>query len=675
MSKEIFQPRILLISQWPNVKNGEYELIEKIKQTGYKITVVDYFGFNVDTGECINRAELNNDYDYAISFHYDTPKFINIPTYLWVANPLEFMHLRGDYRNVLIHHLRSYDDYLYNGSNTLKSHIKNVVGKKWRDTGLDMFAACSSKVLHQPQKAIDKNSSTAHKLFYCGVNWERGSDSTGRAQGLLDILQEKKIADFYGPNKLGSISPWDGFISYKGEIPFDGISISRTMSDYGAVLAVSSPAHMKSHTSSSRVFEGIAAGVPVISDENPHVRHLFGDLVYYFRGNSEDERAESINQALNHIIEFPNDAVERVVKAQKLMVSQYCFEVCFERLLKHNNQTKEAESKTARKDPEQIDIFLFHHDLDPLAFGDSHAFQNASFVVSAATFVAESRKARVRIICCAENIPAEFSHDKLIDGLSIVSFKPEEITNFDWNKLRLGEKISILSKKSDAELITFFTQLDFPHYDYFAKSASWFAEKPNERENGIYVAGFFINDLTQKAPHSTTGTLRNNIPDSMYRWSQNSLAEHQLASLTFGRGALALLGNDQVSRFDSILTVAVIASAISNDLPVHRSRHILVRVQYGYFHRHYEAYARAAAKGFWSQQYDLVTNYNHELNALYDLLHESQIGVAIADQVSGHALSQIVPVDPAVHVVNRFINRLRPWYRMLKKTKRFFLIR
>lgn len=207
------------------------------------------------------------------------------------------------------------------------------------------------------------------------------------------------------------------------------------------------------------------------------------------------------------------------------------------------------------------------------------------------------------------------------------------------------------------------------------KSASWFAEKPNERINGIHVAGFFINDLTKKAPHGTTGTLRNNIPDSMYRWSQNSLAEHQLASLTFGRGAMELIGNDQVSSFDSILTVAVIASAISNDLPVHRSRHILVRVQYGYFQRHYDANARAAAKGFWSQHYDLVTNYNHELNALYDLLHESQIGVAIADQVSGHALSQVAPVDPAIHVVNQFINRLRPWYRMIKKTKRFLLIR
>lgn len=447
MSEQLSEPRILLISQWPNIKNGEYELIEKIKQTGYKITVVDYFGFNVDTGECINRAELNDDYDYAISFHYDTPKFINIPTYLWVANPLEFMHLRFDYRSVLIHHLRSYDDYLYNGSDTLKSHIKKVVGEKWSDTGLEMFAACSRAALNQPQQTTEKNSSTSQKIFYCGVNWERGSDRAGRAQGLLDILQEKKIADFYGPNKLESISPWDGFTSYKGEIPFDGISITRTMKDYGAVLAVSSPAHMKSHTSSSRVFEGIAAGVPVISDENPHVRHLFGDLVYYFRGNSEDERVESITQALNQIIEFPNEAAERVVKAQKLMESQYCFEICFERLLKYNNQSKTLESKTARKDSEQIDIFLFNHAPDSLAPGNGYAFPNAPFVVRAASFVAESRNARVRIICCAENIPAEFLLDKFPEGLSIVSFKPEEITSVDWNKLRLGEKISLLSKK------------------------------------------------------------------------------------------------------------------------------------------------------------------------------------------------------------------------------------
>ena len=74
-SQQPKNPRIVLISQWPKVKNAEYELIEKIRQTGFKIAVVDYFGFDVETDKCINDATFADEYDFAISFHYDTPKW------------------------------------------------------------------------------------------------------------------------------------------------------------------------------------------------------------------------------------------------------------------------------------------------------------------------------------------------------------------------------------------------------------------------------------------------------------------------------------------------------------------------------------------------------------------------------------------------------------------------
>ena len=666
MSSENIIPRILLISQWPNVKNGEFELIEKIKQTSYKITVVDYFGFDVDTGICLNNADIGDDYDFAISFHYDTPKFLNIPTYLWVANPLEFMHLRGDYRNVLIHHLRSYDDYLYNGSDTLKTHIKNIVGSEWRDSGLEMFPACARKEIAAP-RISNKNKDTTNKIFYCGVNWERGIDRAGRAQGLLDILQEKQASDFYGPDKLEGISPWEGFTSYKGEIPFDGVSMSRAMQDYGAVLAVSSPAHMKSHTSSSRVFEGIAAGVPVISDENAHVRHLFGDLVYYFKGDNEEEKAASILQALSDIINNPDDARDRVTRAQKLMDTRFCFEASYDRVMDKINHQRKAKVTSTLSASEQIDIFLFHHDPDTLASGCGNDFHNASYVIKAASFVAKTRGAQVRIICCGDNTSIDLLREKLPENVKIIQFKSEELTSGNWDRLRLGEKVALLSKKADADITVFFTQFDFPHFDYFSKSATWFADNKANCNNGLYLTGYFVNDLSQKAALGTVGIMRNNTPNAMYRWTQNSLAEHQLAMITFSRESLCLLNDEQVSRFDAILPVALIALAKSKDFCVYRSRHILLRVQCGYFSRHYEAYTRAAAKGFWSQHYDLVTNYNHELNALYDQLHESAIGIEIADKVSGHNFSSIAPIDPAIHVVNQFIGRLRPIYRWLKK--------
>ena len=664
-------PRILLISQWPNVKNGEYELIEKIKRTGYEIKVVDFFGFDVETGKCLNVANLQQEFDFAISFHYDTPKFLNIHTFLWVANPLEFMHLRGDYRSVLLHQLRSYDDYLYNGSELLKEHIKNVVGSEWIDTGLEMFPSCSLHELVPPKSTKKQDDEFSNKLFYCGVNWERGIDKAGRSQGLLDILQEKQIAEFYGPNNLEGINPWQGFSSYRGEIPFDGVSMMQVMRKYAAILAVSSPAHIKSKTSSSRVFEGVAAGVPVISDENPHVKHLFGDLVYYFKGDTEEERAQSILNALQEIIENPMAAHDKVARAQALMADRFCFEPCFDRIrasLKDNSHVS-ASSLVVKK---KIDVFLLEHDANSIASEDALNFLNLPYVVEAANHVAKLHNVCVRIIACGENIK---QISNLHSDVSLDEIQPLMLTDQDWGRLRLGEKVAILAEKSEGDFATFLTQFDYVTYDAFSKAMDWFERKVSQSQDGLYVGGFFVNDLEHKAPQGTVGILRNNISQGLYRWRQNSLAEHQFGSLFFSKGALRVLEHAKINRLDVLLPISIIVACLKDDLSVHRARHLTLRVQHGHFHRSYEANRRAAEKGFWAQHYDLVTNYNHELNALYDVHHESFLAREILDQISGYALPAQPPVDPAIHRVNGFITRLRPFYKAYTKVARFLKIK
>jgi len=668
MSKQVTAARILLISQWPNVKNGEYELIEKIKQTDYKIVVIDYFGFDVDSGECLNKANLRVDFDFAISFHYDTPKFINLPTYLWVANPLEFMHLRDDYKTVILPHLRSYDDYLYNGSDTLKGHIRNVVGNEWRDSTLEMFPACSLRTMIPP-KSLDKlEAESTHKVFYCGVNWERGTDQVGRAQDILDILQDKDAADFYGPDKLEGISPWEGFKSYKGEIPFDGVTMAQVMHKYGAVLAVSSPAHIKSRTSSSRVFEGLSAGVPVISDENYHVKKLFGDLVYYFKGDTEEHRAQSILEALRHINENPVEARDRVVRAQAIMAERYCFEPCFEKIISHVKKQCLTDAIASVDSIRHVDVFLVHHDPDPSSPGSGKKFHNAKHVIDAAIYTAEKLEIDVRITCCGGS-PVELDDLLLPPNVTWEHCDIQKLTAQNWDGLRLGEKVAMLGDKLTGDFTTFLTQFDFPNYDSFSKPIQWFDNEPKNRANAIYVGGFFVNDLTAKAPKGTLNILRNNASTSMYRWTQSSLAEHLLGTLFFARGSLELLAKEQVDRFDVLLPVSILASAAGRGYPIKRSRYILLRTQFGYFGPHYEAYGKAVEKGFWAQHYDLVTNYNHELNALYDIHHESAIACEIVNQVSGHALPLLLPIDPAVHMVNQFISRLRPIYRKLRTIK------
>lgn len=666
-------PRVLLISQWPHVKNGEYELIEKIRHTGYKISVVDFLGFDVDTGACVNSSDLSTEYDFAISFHYFTPKFLNIPTFLWVANPLEFMHLLPEYRDVTFHHLRAYDDYLYNGSNLLKAHIARVVGREWEDTGLVFFASCSRRILDKPPSGAE-NSTTSGKIFYCGVNWERGLDNVSRAQGLLDILQELQMAEFYGPKDLMGYNPWKGFTSYRGEIPFDGISMSRTMRQYGAVLAVSSPAHIKSRTSSSRVFEGFAAGVPVISDDNAHVRHLFGDLVYYFQGETPRERAESVLAALDHIRSNPAEATARVREAQAKISDQYCFETCLNAALQAVANTPvgraagPAIGSSARTTGPTIDVFLLHH--APFAPADEPVpvFRNVKHVLAAAATAVARRNATVRLLYDRSDSFLEPELGVARQGLEWKALTDDQLA--DWERLRLGEKVAVLARLSNADFTVFLTPSDFPHHDYFVKPLEWLHRHGVAGSPPLYVAGFFMNDLSTKAPAYPPAPLIKyiNACSTMYRWTPDSPNEHQTAQLFFSRTLRGVVDFDRLSRFDVLFPIAVLCEAMAKNVPVHRARHILLRTDTGYFCTYQKALSRAGETGYWTQHYELISHHVHELHALYDAYHENADVVALVDGINtAREIAASPPRRQKLPVRHRIRREFRRFFPILRR--------
>jgi len=657
-------PRVLVISQWPKIKNAEYELIEKMRKTGYAITVVDFLGFDVATGECINDVLLPDRYDFAISFHYDTPKFLNLRTFLWVANPLEFMHFQSTYRVNLIQHLRAYDDYLFNGSALLKEHIRQVLGSEWRDNGLSLIGSASRSALVPPHPlGAAAVAAEASKVFYCGVNWERGVGKLGRAQGLLDVLQERGIADFYGPRKLEGIDPWAGFTSYRGEIPFDGASMFETMRQYGAVLAVSSPAHLKSRTASGRVFEGLVSGTPVISDRNPHVIEQFGDLVYYFSGDSEQEKADSIQTALNQILANPDEANRRVREAQKLIAERYSFETKLDAALEsihaeHRNALAAAGAGIL------VDVVLVDH--DPWASSSAkggQVFPNLVHVLRAAAELQNQSHHRVRITVRSprwvEGTPVDLPAN--VD----FRFLPPDEDMVEWRRQRMGAKLADAAKTVEGDYAVFFNQLDFPQYDYFEKALKWSLGAGRQGKPTLFVAGFFVNDFKAIAPASAAGILRNSSSVGLYRWTADSIAEHQVGTLFFSRAALSALDMPSLTRFDVLMALAIVLRANEGAVELHRSRHLTLRVSEGYFHHYQAVHARVEARGFWALQYDMPTNFTHEINALYDSFHESPSAVAVADKLSGYG-EPAVPVVPGLDRFNRFADRMRPFYALAR---------
>lgn len=643
--------KILLITQWPEVKNGEYELIEKIKRTNYDITVVDRYGFTV--GDELNSERVDdNEYLFAISFHFDTPRLLNVPTYYWVANPLAFMHLRHDYRDSIVPLIRANDGYLFNGSAPLKNHISRLATNSLADleANLEFYPSVATQEL---VVVASQNNVNKDRLFYCGVNWERATDGTGRAQGLLAELNSRGIADFYGPRELEGKPVWEDFNSYLGEIPFDGTSSLSVMSQYGAVLAISSPAHLKSKTSSSRVFEGLSAGVPVISDRNPHVIELFGDAIFYFDGNNPCEQADSIQNLLQHIKNNEADVRDKVRRGQKLLSEKYNFEPCLDKLLSY--------CKQKYSDVEGVITVAFIR----------HTYSIGECLESEIVDLAQSINELLNKTSYKVNLIASSGDIEKIKELGVVNEFRVSFINHEaddcFNKIKLGELLNHLVKMSDSDVYVLFSNGDYPVRGALVNAARWFE---NKESPSILIGGHYSFDGS--SPHSDTSTKPSifNSEIGSVEWGQNSVVEFELGSMFFDRQSIGEILRDGTEELDVCFPLHVVLEAKKNGITIERYSQLFLRRSKSRFHCHYDSYTEAVSKGFWYQHYEMVTNFQHEFNALIDLHHGDPYAEDIISSVAGRKIDRsAVVADPAVYRVNKVIEKIRPLYRFYKKLR------
>ncbi|WP_299961964.1 glycosyltransferase [uncultured Roseobacter sp.] len=667
---------ILLISQWPHVKNGEYELIEKIKKTDMNVRVVDYFGRCVDTGENLNTPLARQRFDYAISFHYDTPILLNVPTFLWVANPVEFMHLRPDYRSKILGNITAPFGYMLNGSDYIADHMSRVAGYDIRAQGLSFYPSCGRDALNVPRDPNKVQGPEIEKVFYCGVNWERGSDKSGRAHGLLARLQESHQAEFFGPETLEGFKTWQDYPSYKGEIPFDGESMFKEMRKYAAVLAISSPAHIKSKTSSSRVFEGTAAGVPIISDRNPHVEKLFGDSVFYFEGKTDSEQAASISDILKLLKENPERGVEAVKSAQKRMREEFCFEAALpatKDFVKHS-MIGELPSNHVNTDAESIDVFLFHHDPSFETQASKEPFANSAYIVDTIQYLSARSAAKVCLSVVSDTDLPEL--ESALAGICAVRrIQPGELAPDPWDAMRLGAKVECLRKKSDADTSVYWTQIAQPHFDYLAQSVQWRAASRKKGSDVLHVAGFWTGDPEQQGEKLVPPPIHNEVCGT-YQWSDESPAHHELAAMTFGKEVWDRFAFGTLEAFDALLPVAILSILEGHQLPYRRSRKVSLRVQHSSFDLNYEKINRLREDGFWAQHYQIPSNYAHEISALADVTSESHtsfdIWRSVAGQSSEAMLTQSEELKRAIRVITKLrspVIRFRNFSRKLRGKK------
>jgi len=350
-NKKTFSETIAIVDYWPEIENAETECILRIssalEELNCQCVVINRHGYLTDDPNT-HVDEISA--KFVIALHFDTAKCWDTFTYYGLWNPLDF-YFQWNYReksqNVI-----SNDAFLSCGSNVADDHARRLL------SGVGRVVQSEFPTLyHGVHDPVLTPSLGRQRLFYCGINWEAISGKGGRHHELLKLLDEKGVLDIYGPEVFQGVKVWDGYSSYQGSIPFDGKTLISKVAKSGIGLVLSSQSHINSGLMSSRLFECLSAGVPVICDENPFAKSNFGNLLYYIDASQPPHLvASQIIEHVEYIKENSQLALEKAKEAQDIYLSKFSLKKNLTVLLRTGNPSLDV--KNTNSGSELYSIFI-----------------------------------------------------------------------------------------------------------------------------------------------------------------------------------------------------------------------------------------------------------------------------------------------------------------------------
>jgi hypothetical protein len=318
--------KFAVIKLWPHAKAAEDEVIARLKLAAGSLDleclVVDSFARLIHPP---HTQLTQDDVDFVLSLHFETPKRFDIFSFVTLWNPLQFYYEWG-YRKCT-RHLLTHDDFLSSASVSGDDHVlRFIADDPKRDGPHFRFYPTVSGPMLEPTVGD-------RKLLYVGINWERLAKKAGRHEGLLSLLDKTGDLRIYGPKVFGGMEVWHGYTSYVSSVPFDGVSIVRLIHQAGISLVLSSSAHLQSEMMSCRIFESAAAGAAIICDQNPFARRFFGDsLLYIDTSLPPEETYGQVQYHLDWIKSEPEKARQMAQRAQEIFRENFRLDALLERI-------------------------------------------------------------------------------------------------------------------------------------------------------------------------------------------------------------------------------------------------------------------------------------------------------------------------------------------------------
>ena len=355
--------KFAVISTWPGAVCAEKEVFERLKiaakELGKECYIISEDGYILDEHQNLTKTKIDtNEIDFIISSHFRDSKKLDAFYYHPLWNPPDFLLNDNDYSTFIDNYIQN-DDFLIYGKGAMLNHLKSILLNSPRDLeGASLFVASF------PESIIKPPAEKFYQIFYCGINWEvLFNKGQGRHAGLFEKLDNSGCIRIFGPNKIKEWKnkrPWKGYKSYEGEIPFDGVSMLNKINECGIVLCLSSDLHRKTGAASSRIYEAIAGGAIIISDDNPFVKEHFSDAALFINFNKYDieDTYRQIMEKYQWIQENPKKVKEIILKAQDIFKTKFSMNKTITNIYLNHENRKKAVSKMlfAQNNNEKISI-------------------------------------------------------------------------------------------------------------------------------------------------------------------------------------------------------------------------------------------------------------------------------------------------------------------------------
>lgn len=303
---------VALREYWPGVPTGERETLERIscalKLIGLESVKVPV---SFDDNEVISRIDPL----FVLDLHFASPAISTAFSVGALWNPLDYYTLHGD--GTALSSQLGHD--LFVAANP-------AVATEWLKVLLPEYSRGILPFNHtvQSSSVCAPNDYVSGNIFYAGIGWGRSKSTGQRHQALFQLLDSSEKLELYGPTRLADgTRPWRNFNSYKGEIPFDGVSMFERINKSGFGLALSSTSHRASGILSNRFFETIAAGsIPIVESDIQAPFPIEG-CIEIPTDYSEKQTAEFILEETLRLFGNPEERVHRVGALQSKLLSGF----------------------------------------------------------------------------------------------------------------------------------------------------------------------------------------------------------------------------------------------------------------------------------------------------------------------------------------------------------------